>query len=188
MRALQLSEDNLVKLTTLCLFSAAALCAQTLKTAPPAAAPKNPLVATSQALYAISKTTVTRSLDKIPDSLWDYRPVSTVRTVGQLFAHIADGQYEFCGSAKGEQIQKDVEGHAKTREQVAAALKEAFSYCDSVYAGMTDQSAAGIAEFFGQKMAQLGIMDLNIAHNQEHYGNLVTYMRINGIVPPTSAK
>lgn len=177
-----------MKLALLFVLSTAALCAQTAKTSPPAATPRNPLVATSQGLYANSKSTVTRSMDKVPDTLWDYRPVATVRTMGQIFAHIADGQYEFCGAAKGEQISKDVEGHAKTREEVAAALKEAFAYCDAVYADMTDQSAAEIAQFSGQRMARLGIMDLNVAHNQEHYGNLVTYMRINGIVPPTSSK
>jgi len=109
-----------------------------------------------------------------------------VRTVGQLFAHIADGQYEFCSSAQGTPVDKGIEKTAKTKAEISAAVKEAFAYCDAAFAKMTDASAAETVSFFGHQLTRLSIMDFNTAHTMEHYGNLVTYMRLKGIVPPSS--
>jgi uncharacterized damage-inducible protein DinB len=147
---------------------------------------KNPMVATSQALFGVAKTDILKSADKIPDNLWSFQPTPDVRTVGQLFAHIADGQYEFCSAAEEKPVDKGVEKTAKTKAEIVAAVKEAFAYCDAAFAKMTDASAAQIVPFFGRQMARIGVMDFNTAHTMEHYGNLVTYMRIKGIVPPSS--
>lgn len=170
----------MIKLTASTLFVfAAVLSAQET--------PANPLVATSKGMYAISKTDVMGSVDKIPDALWSYQPTKDVRTVGQLFAHIADGQYEFCGVAtEGKPVSKNIEKTAKTKAEIVAALKEAFGYCDAAYANLTDAKAPELVMFFGMRVTRLGAMDFNIAHNMEHYGNLVTYMRLKGIVPPSS--
>jgi uncharacterized damage-inducible protein DinB len=149
-------------------------------------ASKGPLVSSSQALFGVAKGDILKSIDKIPDNLWSFQPTPDVRTVGQLFAHIADGQYEFCSAAEGKQVDKGIEKTAKTKTEISAAVKEAFAYCDSQFANMTDASAAELVSFFGRKLARLAIMDFNTAHTMEHYGNLVTYMRIKGIVPPSS--
>jgi len=149
--------------------------------------PANPLVTVSKAVYAYVNSDILRSLDKIPDDLWSFQPTKDVRTVGQLFAHIADGQYEFCGVvSEGHSVLKGIEKTAKTKAEVASALKDAIAYCNAAYAKMTDANAADIVSFFGMKMTKLGLMDMNTAHNMEHYGNLVTYMRLKGIVPPSS--
>ena len=163
--------------TALCFF-AGVLSAQT----PPA----NPLIATSKAVFNITKNDVMGSVDKIPDELWSYQPTKDIRTVAQLFAHIADGQYEFCGAARGETIEKGIEKTAKTKAEIVPALKAAFAYCESTYEDMTDAKAAELVTFFGMKITRLGALDFNSAHNMEHYGNLVTYMRLKGIVPPSS--
>ena len=128
-----------------------------------------------------------RSAAKIPDDLWSFQPTPDVRTVGQLFAHIADGQYEFCGvAAEGHSVSKNIEGTLKTKAEITAALNDAFAYCDAAYAKLTDANAAELAPFMGTRITKLGAMDFNTAHTMEHYGNLVTYMRIKGIVPPSS--
>jgi uncharacterized damage-inducible protein DinB len=152
--------------------------------------PANPLVTTSKTVYGISKNDIMRSAEKIPESLWSFRPTDQVRTVGQLFAHVADGQYEFCGAAlEGKPVSKGIEKTHKTKAEIVSALKEAFAYCDGAYAKMTDSNAAEMVNFFGSmKITKLGAMDFNTAHTMEHYGNLVTYMRIKGIVPPSSEK
>jgi len=150
-------------------------------------APANPLVTVSKMMYGIAKGDVMGSVDKIPDNLWSYQPTKDVRTVAQLFAHIADGQYEFCGvAAEGHIVSKDIEKTVKTKAGIVAALKTAFEYCDAEYARMTDANAAEMGTFFNRNITKLGAMDFNIAHTMEHYGNLVTYMRLNGIVPPSS--
>lgn len=149
--------------------------------------PANPLVTVSKTIYGMSKNDILRSVDKIPESMWSFQPTKDVRTVAQMFAHIADGQYEFCSAvAEGKPVSKDIEKTHKTKAEIVPTLKEAFAYCDSAYAKLTDANAADIVPFFGMKVTKLGLMDFNTAHNMEHYGNLVTYMRINGIVPPSS--
>jgi uncharacterized damage-inducible protein DinB len=152
------------------------------------AQPANPLTKTSQAMFAISKGDVLGSVAIIPEELWSYQPTKDIRTVGQLFAHIADGQYEFCGVAsEGKPVAKDIEKTKKTKAEIVAALNEAFAYCDAAYANMTDAQAGELVTFVGMKITRLGAFDFNFAHNMEHYGNLVTYMRLKGIVPPSSA-
>jgi uncharacterized damage-inducible protein DinB len=167
-----------MKLITAVLLFAAALSAQNLT---------NPLVTVSKSMYGLAKGDILGSADKIPENLWSYQPTKDVRTIAQLFGHIADGQYEFCGvAAEGKSVAKGVEKTAKTKAEIMAALKDAFAYCDATYAKMNDAGAAEIVTFFNMKVTKLGAMDFNIAHTMEHYGNLVTYMRLNGIVPPTS--
>ena len=149
--------------------------------------PANPLIATSKAVFGIAKSDILGSVDKIPEDLWSFQPTKEVRTVGQLFAHVADGQYEFCGvAAEGAAVSKDIEKTAKTKSEIVAALKEAFAYCDAAYANLTDAKAAETVKFFGMTVTRLGAMDFNTAHTMEHYGNLVTYMRLKNIVPPSS--
>jgi uncharacterized damage-inducible protein DinB len=163
---------------TLLLFVAAAVAEDT---------PSNPLINTSKAIYAISKNDVLGAANKIPDELWSYQPTKDVRTVAQLFAHIADGQYEFCGlAAEGKSINKGIEKGRTTKADIVSALNDAFAYCDGAYSRLTDAQAADTVSFFGRKITKLGAMDFNVAHNMEHYGNLVTYMRMNGIVPPST--
>ena len=149
--------------------------------------PANPLVTVSKNIYAIAKNDILGSVEKVPDELWSYQPTPDVRTFAQLFAHVADGQYEFCGvAAEGKGVEKGIEKTMKTKAQIVPALKEALAYCDAAYAKMTDASAAEMVSFFNMRITKLGAMDFNTAHTMEHYGNLVTYMRLKGIVPPSS--
>ncbi len=147
----------------------------------------NPQVASSKVFYTNAKQDVLRSAEKLPEDKYAFKPADSVRTFGQVLAHVADGQYEFCGAAAGNHDEKNVEQTAKTKADIMAALKSAFAYCDGIYAGMTDAKAAEMVPFIGQlKITRLSLLDFNVSHTMEHYGNLVTYMRIQGVVPPSS--
>jgi uncharacterized damage-inducible protein DinB len=147
----------------------------------------NPQVASSKVFYSNAKDDILRSANKVPEDKFAFKPTDSVRTMGQIFAHVADGQYEFCGAAAGNHDEKNVEQSAKTKADIVAALKAAFAYCDAIYAGMSDAKAAEmIPAFGGIKLTRLSMLDFNVSHTMEHYGNLVTYMRIQGIVPPSS--
>src|SRR5579872_2393533 len=162
-----------MKPTTIMITFAAVLSAQTgaPKAAPPV--PKNPLVATSQAIFGIAKSDILRSADKVPEETWSFKPTPEVRTMGQLFAHVADAQYEFCGVvAEGKAPEKGIEKTAKSKAEIVSAIKEAFAYCDAAYSKMTDADAAELVPFFGRRATKIGIMDFNVAHTMEHYGNL----------------
>jgi uncharacterized damage-inducible protein DinB len=147
----------------------------------------NPLVESSKVFYSNAKQDILGSAEKMPDDKYAFKPTDTVRTYGQLLAHVADGQYEFCGAAAGNHDEKGIEKTAKTKADIVAALKTAFAYCDAIWAGMTDAKAMEmIPAFGGIKITRLSMLDFNVSHTMEHYGNLVTYMRIQGIVPPSS--
>ncbi len=149
----------------------------------------NPLVSSSKGFFSLMKDDVLRSAEKVPEADYSFRPTPEVRTFGQILAHIANAQFMMCGIATdGKPVRKDFEKTATTKAEIEAALKEGFTACDAVYQKLTDAEAAQTVPFFGRQSTKLGVLDFNIAHGFEHYGNLVTYMRMKGIVPPSSER
>jgi len=147
----------------------------------------NPFSAINKRGYERTKGILLRSAEKMPEENYSFKPVDTVRTYGQIIGHLADAQYLFCSTASGEKNPDlKIEKTKTSKGDLVAALKEGFAYCDKVYDGMKDANATQIVKFFGNDVPKFAVLNINIGHNMEHYGNLVTYMRIKGIVPPTS--
>jgi uncharacterized damage-inducible protein DinB len=147
----------------------------------------NPLSAFTKRVYGFQKGILLRSAEKMTEENYTFKPVDTVRTYGQIIGHIADAQYLFCSSASGEKNPDlKIEKSKTSKADLVSALKDSFVYCDKVYDSMTDASGSQIVKLFGTDTPKLGALDFNNIHNMEHYGNLTTYMRIKGIVPPTS--
>jgi len=143
---------------------------------------------TMEDLYAITKRNVMAAAEMLDESLYAYRPTEEVRSVGELFAHIAGAQFAFCSAAAGEAspATENYEESRTGKAEIIDALESGFGYCDAVYAGMTDERGSRGVDFFTGPNTAFGVLAFNSAHNYEHYGNLVTYMRINGITPPSS--
>jgi uncharacterized damage-inducible protein DinB len=148
----------------------------------------NPLSTGAKGVFASLKNNVLKAAEEMPESDYSYKPVETVRTFGQLIGHIADSQYEFCTPVITGESGKDPgnEKSKTTKSDLIAALKTAFSYCDQGYDSMTDAKASDMVKFFGRDMAKLTILNFNSTHTGEHYGNIVTYLRMKGLVPPSS--
>lgn len=147
----------------------------------------NPLAADVKRAYDEVKTNILRSAEKMPEENYDFRPAPRVRTFGQILGHIAQEQYlYFCAPVKGEQKSVDIERTVKTKPDLIAALKDSFAYCDAVYNNMTDAEALKTVNTGGSKSMKLRLLWMNIVHDESHYGNLVTYLRIKGIVPPST--
>ena len=143
-------------------------------------------VANIAPLYETSKGWLIKSAEQMPDSAWSFKPTPAVRSFGQIIGHVANSNYMFCSIAKGEKSPAVQDFEKNTdRAAVVKGLKDAFAYCDAVYK-MTDASLTAPAEMFGIKMTRLGFVMLNVTHNNEHYGNLVTYFRLKGMTPPSS--
>jgi len=150
-------------------------------------ASNNPFSASNKHGYERTKGILLRSAEKMPEENYSFKPADTVRTYGQIVGHLADAQYLFCSVASGEKNPGlNIEKTKTSKADLIAALKEGFAYCDKVYDAMTDAAATQTVNFFGNNVPKFAVLSTNIAHNMEHYGNLVTYMRIKGIVPPTS--
>ena len=137
--------------------------------------------------YQQIKGYILKSADKMPEEHYSFKPVPEVRSFAQLLGHIADAQYLFCAAAKGAKPEPpDVEKSKTTKAELSAALKEAFAYCDEAYNQMTESNAGEAVKLFGRDRSRAGALAFNNAHDYEHYGNLVTYMRMKNIVPPSS--
>jgi uncharacterized damage-inducible protein DinB len=163
------------------LFAAAAL-------ASTAAMAQDPISGGSKMLFGMIKGNLVKAAEKMPEENYSFQPTKDVRTFAQLIGHVADANIMFCSAAKGETKPTAVEKGAATAGKAAlvASLKDAIAYCDGVYNAMTDKDGAATAKFFGRDMGKLTILNFNVAHDNEHYGNIVTYMRLKGLVPPSS--
>jgi uncharacterized damage-inducible protein DinB len=139
-----------------------------------------------------AKATIHDSAVDVPEAHYSFKPVDTVRTFGQIVAHTAGANYEFCAAAKGEKTPKAETAFDSlvTKAAIVQAYDESTAYCDAVFQALTDRSAAETVTMpFGMGAApRAQALIANISHLNEHYGNLVTYMRIKGIVPPTSRR
>ena len=150
-------------------------------------APDNPLSTFNKVAYGRVKDILLRSAEKMPEENYSFKPIDTVRSYGQIVGHVADAQYMFCSIALGEKNPGlKIEQTKTSKADLIAALKDAFAYCDKAYDGMTDASATQMVKLFGNDAPRLGVLTVNNMHNMEHYGNLVTYMRMKNIVPPSS--
>jgi uncharacterized damage-inducible protein DinB len=147
----------------------------------------SPFSAFNKAAYARLKGIMLASAEKMPEESYSFKPTDAVRSYGQLVGHLADAQYLFCSMAMGEKNPSPgIEKTKTSKADLIAALKEAEAYCDKAYDTMTDASGAQMVKLFGNDTPKLDVLVVNNMHNMEHYGNMVTYMRMKNIVPPTS--
>jgi uncharacterized damage-inducible protein DinB len=155
----------------------------------PPAAPSNPITASEKGVYTLVSGEVVAAAEKMPEQNYSFKPTPEVRSFGQLVGHVADAQYGFCSTAAGEpEPMKDIEKTKTTKADLVIALKDAIAYCNKVYAGMTDAQGSQMVKVMNYDLARLTVLSVNTAHTDEHYGNMVTYLRLKGIVPPSSEK
>ena len=147
-------------------------------------------VASAKAVWMVPHNFVVRALEQTPDSLLSFQPTADVRSLGRLYAHVADGEFLFCALATGEPTRpraQAIEGNKTTKAELLAALTESAAYCERAYA-QTDMQAQTPANFFGTQTNRMFLLNMNGAHDYEHYGNIVTYLRLKGITPPSSQR
>jgi uncharacterized damage-inducible protein DinB len=151
----------------------------------------NPISTSIRSQWDGVKKNMTQSADIMSEADYAFRPVDSVRTFGQFVAHVAGANYLFCAASKGEKAphaEDEFEKSAKTKADIVKALHDSLAYCDGQYTALDDASGAELVAMpFGMpKTARAGVLMMNVGHLNEHYGNLVTYFRIKGIVPPSS--
>ena len=133
------------------------------------------------------------SATDMDEANYSFKPVDSVRSFGAILAHVAGANYVFCSAAKGEKsphAEDEFEKGATTRAQIVKALNDSLTYCDSAFAAATDASLGEMVNppFGTQKITRAEALIGNVGHLNEHYGNLVTYFRIKGMVPPSSRR
>ena len=145
-------------------------------------------VASVRPLYEMSKDWLVKSAEQMPEANYAFKPTPEVRSFGELIGHVANANYMFCANVLGEKSPAAQDFEKTTdRAVLIKGIKDAFAYCDRAYQ-IPDARATDAVEFFGMKGDKLWAMMFNVAHNSEHYGNLVTYFRLKGMVPPSSQR
>ncbi len=100
---------------------------------------------------------------------------------------MGDAQYIFRSTVLGEKNPTPkIEQTKSSKADLIASLKDAFAYCDKAYDGVNDSNATQTVKMFGGDMAKFSVLSVNNMHASEHYGNIVTYLRLKNIVPPSS--
>jgi uncharacterized damage-inducible protein DinB len=166
------------------------LLALTLLATPPLeqATTTTPTIGSVRGLQDLVKGYITKAAAQVPEDLYAFKPTPDVRSMGELFAHIADANFGICGMASGQKPpMTGISKTKKTKAELSEALAASFTFCESAFEAMTDARAAEVIKFFVPGThTRLGVLSFNVAHDFEHYGNIVTYMRLKGMVPPSS--
>jgi uncharacterized damage-inducible protein DinB len=149
-------------------------------------AQSNPFSTEVKANYNNTKTNLMKAAEKVSEADYDFKATPDVRTYGQLVGHVADTQMALCGVAKGEQ-KRGGAGEMTSKADLVAALKASFDYCDSAYDALNDADGAQTVKMFGRERTKLGVLDFNVIHDNEMYGTMAVYMRLKGVVPPSTA-
>jgi uncharacterized damage-inducible protein DinB len=160
---------------------AAPVLAQGMKDAPGAG-----MVETMRQNFNYAKDMITKSADQMPEADYAFKATPDVRSFGQIVAHVADANYALCSTVLGEaNPSPGVEKTKTSKADLAAALKASYEYCNRAFA-LPDADTGTKVKLFGQERTRLSALLLDVSHNWEHYGNIVTYLRLKGQVPPSS--
>ena len=142
---------------------------------------------TARNVWLANANYITQSAIDMPEAKYAFKATPEVRSFGQLIGHVAGSQYMFCAAALGEpaRAENDIEKTKTSKADLVAAMKASTAYCEKAYA-LSDAATRAEITMFGQKQTKFWALVMNAAHDGEHYGNIVTYLRLNGMVPPSS--
>ena len=154
-------------------------------------AQSNPFSSQLKSDYHGVRDYLIRAAEKMPPEKYGFKPSPDVRTFAQQIAHVADDQYNLCAPAKGEvrkAAYRAIESSLSSKADLVPALKAAFAYCDAAYDVLTDATGAEPVKTNKSGRTRFGMLNWNLWHTWEHYGNIVVYLRIEGLVPPSSER
>lgn len=140
-------------------------------------------------LYRSIRTNVMEAAELMPEEHYSFKPSADVRSFGELVGHVTNTHYNFCSAAREVASPARINHETlKTKAELVAALKTSLEFCDAGYTGLTDPQVLAPAKFGQAAITKGYALVYNIAHDNEHYGNMVTYLRLKGLVPPSSAR
>ncbi|MBV8842947.1 MAG: DinB family protein [Bryobacterales bacterium] len=135
--------------------------------------------------YNQMKNLLTRAADEMPDTGYSFQPTPEERNFGGWVAHVADAQANSCGRVSGN-AQNLGAAQMTSKADLVSALKKSFDVCDAVYEGATEANANDPVQSFGGTVPRISALYGNIAHDQECYGSMAVYLRLQKLVPPSS--
>jgi uncharacterized damage-inducible protein DinB len=150
------------------------------------------MASTAKTMHASVRRNLAEAAAAMTAEEYAFKPTPEVRSFGEVIGHLINANFLFCSQVRGEKS-PGTQNYEKVIDKAALvkALDEALAYCDAVYESTTDANFSVLVQLSGPKTTQTprGIALLfNTTHNQEHYGNLVVYLRLKGHVPPSTAR
>ena len=141
-----------------------------------------------QYYYEAVKRNVTAMAEKMPEEHFTFKPVPEVRSFAESVAHVADAQARNCNLASGAGSKTVDADKNKTKPELLAALKASFAICDAAFAALTDAGAREMVKMgqSGFQLSKLSLLVSMIAHSNEQHGYMAVYLRLKGIVPPST--
>ena len=156
--------------------------AQVSPSTPNPSAEPNPLTATISIFRRNMQDKIMKSAEAMPEAKYSYRPTKDVRSFSEIVTHVADISYFLCSKAK-DAAPPAIANAKSSKTEIVAYLKSSFDYCDGIYPKFTDAHLNDPADFFGVKTNKMFILTQVANHDALHYGNLATYLRLNGLEP-----
>lgn len=142
----------------------------------------NPLTTTQSIFRSNMQDKILKAAELMPESKYSYRPTKDVRSFGEIVTHVADISYYLCSNMKGEKPPA-MAGGKSSKTEIITYLKGSFEYCDGAFSRFSDAHLNDPADFWGFKTNKMFILTQAGNHDALHYGNLVTYLRMNGLEP-----
>ena len=131
------------------------------------------------------KNNLLKAAEKMPDDAYGFKPTPDIRSFGALVAHVADAQTRFCNAAMGEQ-KNATAGSKTTKADIVAALKDSIADCDKAFDALTDAAATETIKMGNRESTKMGALARVVVHDNEEYGYMAVYLRLKGVVPPSS--
>jgi uncharacterized damage-inducible protein DinB len=145
-----------------------------------------------KAMHATIRQNLADAAQSMPAEEYSFKATPQVRSFGEFVGHVVNANFFFCSQAKGEPPpRKENFERVTDKAALVTGMTDAMKYCDEVYNATTDANYNTLITMAGpaKKQASRGsVLVFNTAHNNEHYGNLVVYMRLKGHVPPSTAR
>ncbi len=144
-----------------------------------------------QASYAQLKANVLKAADKMPAADFSFKPTPEIRTFARVVNHITEAQTRSCGAMNGHAGPSDatkVPPETADKTAIVDALKASFAECDKAYASLTTADPMELLPVGQSKRSRIGMAWGNVSHDNEQYATLALYLRLKGLVPPSSEK
>ena len=138
--------------------------------------------------YTNLKPNVIKAAEKMPEADYKFQPTPEIRTYARVINHITEAQFASCGVLNGTKDIAKPPSDTADKATIVAALKASFDECDKAYGALTDANVSEMLAVRQNKRSRIGLAWGNVSHDNEQYAELSTYLRLKGLVPPTSEK
>jgi uncharacterized damage-inducible protein DinB len=144
-------------------------------------------------MHATIRRNIAEAAEAMPTGGYGFKATPQVRSFAELVGHVVNANFFFCSLARGEAMPSTA-NHEQIHDKagLTKALTESLAYCDAAYAATTDANFGQLVKLpgarGGSQASRGSVLVFNTTHNNEHYGNLVVYLRLNGLVPPSTAR